>query len=78
MVPNRLGGMGIIDPIQFSRKASVAITRPLVECLLEGAADLPYDVMVKQLELVKDLSSERKEELRQRAEQVKNSLVARD
>ena len=37
-LPNRHGGMGLIIPIQYSGgqyKASLAITQPLVDCLLK-------------------------------------------
>ena len=76
-LPNRLGGMGIINPVQFSGnqyRASVAITRPFVECLLRGESELPYEVMVEQSDLIREQSSLRQEVLKTRAALVREAV----
>ena len=59
-LPNRHGGMGLINPIHYSGsqyKASLAITQPLVDCLLNGEKDVSYKAMMKQLELINECLS---------------------
>lgn len=76
-LPNRMGGMGIINPVWFSEsqyRASIAITQPLVMCLLRGERDLPYEATVEQAGLIKELSSIKQEVLTARAALVRDAL----
>ena len=59
-LPNCFDGMGLIYPTQYSNsqyQASLTITRPLIDCILNGERELPYEVMVRQMELVDEHSS---------------------
>ena len=76
-LPNRHGGMGLINPIQYSgsqHKASLAITQPLVDCLLNGEKDFSYEAMMKQLEVINECSSKKAKEMKMRADLVRERL----
>ena len=52
-LPARLGGLGLVDPSQYSIFqffASVAITAPLVQSILQQSSAPPADVLCDQLE----------------------------
>ena len=52
-LPARLGGLGLVDPSQYSIfqfSASVAITVPLVQSILQQSSAPPADVLCDQLE----------------------------
>ena len=52
-LPARLGGLGVVDPSQYSAfqfSASVAITAPLVQSILQQSSASSADVLCDQLE----------------------------
>ena len=52
-LPARLGGLGVVDPSQYSVfqfSASVAITAPLVQSILQQSSAPSADVLCDQLE----------------------------
>ena len=52
-LPARLGGLGVVDPSQYSVfqfSASVAITAPLVQLILQQSSAPSADVLCDQLE----------------------------
>ena len=76
-LPNCFGGMGLIYPTQYSNsqyQASLAITRPLVDCILNDERKLPYEVLERQMELVDEHLSKRANEVKLRASSVRERI----
>ena len=76
-LPNRFGGIGLIYPTQYSISqylASLAITRPLIDCILNGERKLPYEVMERQMELVNEHLSKKANEVKLRALSVRERM----
>ena len=69
--------MGLIYPTQYSNsqyQASLAITRPLVDCILNDERKLPYEVLERQMELVDEHLSKRANEVKLRASSVRERI----
>ena len=62
-LPARLGGLGVVDPSQYSAfqfSASVAITAPLVQSILQRSSASSADVLCDQLEAKRCVVDEHK------------------
>ena len=61
-LPNRAGGMGSIDSIQFSKSqyhASLAITRPFVVCLLSSEKEFSYEAIAELMDILAKVKTQR-------------------
>lgn len=77
-LPARLGGMGILDPVQMSPieyHASLKVTQPLTEAILQKSADYSFDVWAEQLSAKTQVASTKKDFHNKAATNLKGRLT---